>query len=259
MNDYARTFAGRYLPAIIAFVIFIAVWQLIVSLLNIPTFLLPPPNKILASLLNPSDAWGINAYVTVYESLVGFGIAVVVGIGLAIVMVLSKKVSLVIYPFVIAAQVVPKIAFVPILFIWMGFNDWPRIVTVFLVCFFPIVIDTMTGLYSIEPDTIDLIRSFSRRRLDLLSKAMFPSALPNVFSGLKVAITLAVIGALVAEFVSSNRGLGFLIISAQVQLDTTLAFAAATLLIIIGFILYITIEVLEKVLVPWKPSVGTQR
>lgn len=259
MLNKVRVFAGQYLPAIIAFVIFIIAWQLVVSYFKIPTFLLPPPSKILASLFNASNAWGVNAYVTTYETLAGFGMAVVVGIGLAIVMVLSKKVSLIIYPFVIAAQVVPKIAFVPILFIWLGFNDWPRILTVFLICFFPIVIDTMTGLYSLETDTIDLIRSFSRRRFDLLSKAMFPSALPNVFSGLKVAITLAVIGALVAEFVSSNQGLGFLIISAQVQLDTTLAFAAATLLILIGFLLYVAIEVLERILVPWKRSVGTER
>lgn len=259
LKDYVRIFLWRYLPAIIAFVIFIVAWQLIVTFLNIPTFLLPPPSKIVTSLLNPSYSWWNNSYVTIYESLAGFGVAVVVGLGLAVVMVLSEKISRVIYPFVIAAQVVPKIALVPILFIWFGFNDWPRILTVFLVCFFPIVIDTMGGLYSIEPDTIDLIRSFSRRRLDLLSKAMFPSALPNVFSGLKVAITLALIGALVAEFVSSNQGLGFLIITAQGQLNTTLAFAAVTLLIIIGFVLYIAIEVLEKVVIPWKPKAGTDR
>lgn len=257
IKEYTLLFVGRYLPAIIVFILTIAAWQVLVPFFNIPSFLLPTPSMILSQLLNPAINWYQNAYVTVYEALVGFALAVVVGVGLATVMVLFRRISLVFYPFVIAAQVVPKIAFVPILFIWIGFNDEPRILTVFLVCFFPIVIDTMTGLYSIESDMVDMIRSFSRRRIDLLVKAMFPLALPSFFSGLKVSITLALIGALVAEFVSSNQGLGFLIISAQVELDTTLAFAAATLLIIIGFIMYIAIEIVEKLVVPWKPKAGS--
>ena len=258
-KEYTLLFLSRYSPAIIVFIGVIVAWQILVPFLNIPAFLLPTPKMILTRLLDPSINWYQNAYVTVYESLVGFALAVVVGVGIAVAMVLFRRISLIFYPFVIAAQVVPKIAFVPILFIWIGFNDEPRILTVFLVCFFPIVINTMTGLYSIESDMVDMIRSFSRRRVDLLVKAMFPLALPSFFSGLKVSITLALIGALVAEFVSSNSGLGFLIISAQVQLDTTLAFAAATLLIIIGFIMYIAIEVVEKLVIPWKPKAGSER
>lgn len=230
------------------------VWQIVVTVFAIPSFLLPSPSKIIAELLNPSNQWIKNTSATVYESLAGFLVAVVLGLGLAILMTLSERIRILIYPFVITAQVIPKLAFIPILFIWLGFSDFPRIVTVFLVCFFPVVVDSLAGLVSVEPDMVDLVRSYTPSRIDLLRKALFPTALPNIFAGLKVSITLAVIGALVAEFVSSNQGLGFLIISAQVQLDTTLAFAAATLLVAVGLVLYVALEILERIMIPWKSN-----
>ena len=234
------------------FAAFLVAWQMAVVVFAIPPFLLPSPIAILSEILSPSIPWISNTIATTYEALIGFALAIIFGIGFAVLMALSEKLKRISYPFIITAQVVPKLAFIPILFIWLGFSDLPRIITVFLVCFFPIIIDSFTGLVLIEPDMIDLVRSYTSSKMDLLLKAMIPSALPNIFAGLKVSITLAVIGALVAEFVSSNKGLGFLIISAQVQLDTTLAFAAATLLVFVGLILYVALEVLERFLVPWR-------
>lgn len=234
------------------FIVFLVTWQLAVPALKIPTFELPMPSQIISTMLNTSIGWEQSILITTYESLLGFAIAVVFGIGLAILMASSARTRLVSYPFVITAQVLPKLAFIPILFIWAGFNLTPKILTVFLVCFFPIVIDSLTGLLSIQPDMVDLVRAYSPSRFQLLRKAMIPTALPHIFTGLKVSITLAVIGAIVAEFVSCNNGLGCLIITSQEQLNTTLAFAAATYLVIIGLLLYIVLEVVERVMVPWQ-------
>ncbi len=247
-----RSWISSYLPSIAIFIVILVVWQLTVPALKIPTYLLPTPSEIISAMLNKSIPWWPSIFVTTYESLLGFAIAVVFGIGLAILMSVSERMRLVAYPYVITAQVVPKLAFIPILFIWIGFNITPKIVTVFLVCFFPIVIDSLSGLLSIQPDMVDLVRTYSPSRLHLLRKAMLPTAMPSIFTGLKVSITLAVIGALVAEFISSNQGLGYLIITSQEQLNTTLSFAAATVLVILGLILYIILEVIERVLVPWQ-------
>ena len=246
------SWVSNYFPSIAIFIAILIVWQLAVPALGIPTYLLPTPRQIVAAMLNPSIPWWPSILVTTYEALFGFVIAVAFGIGLAILMSISERMRLVAYPYVITAQVVPKLAFIPILFIWIGFNLTPKIVTVFLVCFFPIVVDSLTGLLSIEPDMVDLVRTYSPSRLHLLRKAMIPIALPSIFTGLKVSITLAVIGALVAEFVSSNEGLGYLIITSQAQLNTTLSFAAATVLVVLGLILYIALELIERLLLPWQ-------
>lgn len=256
-SDASRNLRGsKYFPGLLTFAAIFIVWQLGVTMFAIPSFLLPSPLSIILRLMNPSIQWGRDLLVTSYEILVGFLLAVVFGIGAATLMILSERVRLVMHPVLVVAQIIPKIAFVPILFIWMGFNDLPRITTVLLVCFFPIVIDTLTGFSLVEPDMVDLVRSYSPSKFDLLTKAMFPTALPSVFSGMKVSITTAVIGALIAEFVSSNSGLGFIIISAQTELDTSLAFAAATLIILLGLIFYCVLEVLERLTIRWKRRVN---
>lgn len=259
MKFSLRSQVLNYLPAIVLFIAFLVIWQLAVPALKIPTFELPTPSQIISSMLNKSIHWEQSILITTYESLLGFAMSVVFGIGLAILMAISARTRLVSYPFVITAQVLPKLAFIPILFIWFGFNLTPKILTVFLVCFFPVVIDSLTGLLSIQPDMVDLVRTYSPSRLQLLRKAMIPTALPHIFTGLKVSITLAVIGAIVAEFVSCNNGLGCLIITSQSQLNTTLAFAAATYLVIIGLILYIALEIIERLMVPWQERGPTSR
>jgi NitT/TauT family transport system permease protein len=241
-----------YIPSVIVFGGILIIWQLYVTSFRVPSFLLPPPSAILSRLFDGTIPWPQSAFVTTYEALVGFTLAAAFGVLIAVPMVLSKRLAIVAYPFIIAAQVMPKLAFVPILFIWLGFNDIPRVLTVFLVCFFPVVIDTVAGLSSLDPDMADLVRLQSPRKIDLLTKAMFPHALPSIFAGLKVSATLAMVGAVVAEFVSSNQGLGFLIVSAETQLNTALAFAAATILVVLGFLLYAAVELAERLVVPWK-------
>ncbi len=249
----------QFLPSLAVLAAFLVLWQLLVPILRVPSFLLPTPSAIAAQLANPSIPWLRHTAATLYESMAGFALAAVLGIGLAVPMALWRRFSLVSYPFVVAAQVVPKMAFVPILFIWLGFGFLPRVVTVFLVCFFPIVVDTVAGLSSLGGDTVDMVRLHTRSRLDLFRRAMFPNALPSIFAGLKVAATLAVVGAVVSEFVSSSEGLGYLIISAQLELNTSLAFAAAAILVAVGFLIYAAVEVAERVLVPWRSESAVRR
>lgn len=242
----------RFLPSVITILVVLVLWQVLVPIAHVPNYILPLPSSILNRLISPTIPWSEHVVATLEEAVPGFALAVVAGIPIAILISLSRLFKSVAEPLIIAAQLVPKVAFVPILFLWIGLNITPRILTVFLVCFFPIVIDTVAGLNLAEQDMLDLVRSYNPSKLVLLRKVLVPTALPSMFAGFKISITLAMLGAIVAEFVSSDKGLGFLIYSAQNTLDTTLAFASLTLLILLGFLLYGTVLALEWFLVPWR-------
>lgn len=170
---------------------------------------------------------------------------------MAIAVSFFRVLRTIVEPLIVAAQVVPKIALVPILFLWFGFNIVPRFIAVFLVCFFPIVISSTAGFASVDQDLVDLVRSFSRSRFLLLRKIFLPSALPSIFAGLRIGIVLAPGGALIAEIIQSQAGLGFLILSGEVTFNTTLVFAAATVLILCAFLLYVAVLTVERLVVPW--------
>ncbi|WGO50251.1 MAG: ABC transporter permease [Nitrososphaerota archaeon] len=240
------------LPSIVALLAVLAFIEVLGSALNIPEFVLPRPSAVIELLLTSKIPWAPNFMVTLYEAVAGFLLAAVLGMGLAIAMSLSGPLRRVLEPLLVAAQVVPKVAFVPMLFLWLGLSPLPRIVTVLLVCFFPIVIDTSAGLDAAEAEFLDFVRSYNAGRLAVLTKVRLPAAAPNIFAGLKVSVTLAIVGAVVAEFVQSSNGLGYIILSAQSQLNTLVAFAAATLLVLMGFGLYAAILVLEHLLVSWE-------
>ncbi len=256
MNPGPLRRAAYFLPSAVTILILLVALQLLLPVLKVPTFIFPLPSQVLSLLLSSNIPWATHTWVTLSEAIYGYGLAVVFGISLAIVIHLSKALRIILEPIVLAAQVMPKIAFVPILFLWLGLNFLPRMLTVFLVCFFPIVIDTTAGLGMADRDMLDLVRSFNSSRLVLLRKVSFPSALPSIFAGLKISITLALLGAIVAEFVSSSQGLGYLIFSAQTQLDTTLAFASATILVLLGFLLYGVLLIIERLAVPWRSAEG---
>lgn len=230
--------------------------QVLLPLLRVPSFIYPQPSRVLALLLSPNIQWATNTWTTLSEAVLGYALAVLLGIAVAVMIHMSRVMKSVLEPLVLAAQVMPKVAFVPILFLWLGLNFLPRVLTVFLVCFFPVVIDTTTGLGMADRDMLDLVRSFSSSRLVQLRKVSFPSALPSIFSGLKISMTLALLGAIVAEFISSNQGLGYLIYSSQTQLNTTLALASASILVLLGFLLYGAIVLVERIVVPWRVDRG---
>lgn len=251
-NVGARQTLASLVPSLVVVVAALVLLQVALPFFKVPGFIIPLPSSVLSQFITFKIPWAVNVGATFTEIVIGFILAVVGGICLGTGIALSRVLKGIIQPLILAAQVIPKVAFAPILFLWFGLNILPRILTVFLVCFFPIVIDTAAGLGAADQDMVDLVRSFDTSRLVLLRKVQFPNALPEIFAGLKVAATLSVVGAVVSEFIAANHGLGFLIASAQVSLDTSLMFAAASLLILLGFLVYGSVALAERFLVPWR-------
>ena len=158
-----------------------------------------------------------------------------------------------IYPLVIFTQVIPKIAIAPLLIIWLGYGAPPKIVIVFLICFFPMVIDTAAGLKSVEEDMLHLIRALGATPWQIFTKIRLPNAMPYIFNGMKISVTLAVVGAIVGEFVGASKGLGYLILVGSANLETNLLFAAVIVLSLLGIVLFSLVRALEKIFIPWKP------
>ena len=238
---------------LLTFVVLLAVWEAFAVYAKLPSWLLPAPSAIGAAMVD--WRWEIvqHSAVTLYETIVGFLASIVIGIPLAVAVVYSPLLQKTIYPILLALQSVPKVAIAPLLALWIGFGALPKIIVVFLVCFFPIIVSTATGLQSVPPQMMDLIRSLSASSVQTFVKIRFPTAMPHIFVGLKIAVTFAVIGAVIGEFVGSDSGLGYLILVSSSQSRTPLAFAALLVLTVMSIVLYYSIEYLERILVPWAP------
>jgi NitT/TauT family transport system permease protein len=226
-------------------------WEVASRATALPAFILPAPSSILAMGLEWRRHLPGHFAVTLYETLVGFALSIAVAVPIAVLIVSSRFLSRTIYPLLLVLQSVPKVAIAPLLLIWVGYGELPKILVVFLVCFFPIVLGTAAGLTSVPPDMLDLVRSLSASTGQLFLKVRFPYAMPQIFVGLKVAITLAVIGAVIGEFVGSERGLGYLILVSSSQINTALAFASMILLSVMSIVLFYALEWLERLVVPW--------
>jgi NitT/TauT family transport system permease protein len=246
----ARAIAG----ATLTFLALVALWELLVRGFNIPGWLLPAPSAIAIALVEWRDALIRHSLVTLYETLLGFVLSIAISIPLAVAVVHSAFLRNTIYPILLVFQSVPKVAIAPLLLLWMGFGMLPKIAVVFLVCFFPIIVATATGLSAVPAPLMELIRSLSASTMQTFIKIRFPTAMPYMFVGFKVAITLAVIGAVIGEFVGSEDGLGYLILVSTSQSRTPLAFAALVLLTIISIVLYYGIALIERIAVPWAPK-----
>ena len=229
-------------------------WQWLASFLRIPSYILPLPSQIFASLLAKWPLIQNNALVTLWEIVLGFVAAVLIGGLVAIVIVYWPPFEVTFYPILVAFQTVPKIALAPLFVVWFGFGLFPKVLVTFLVAFFPVVVDTAVGLKSIDPQLLQVVRSMGATRSQIFFKIRLPNALPSIFAGCKVAITFAVVGAIVGEFVGSDSGLGYLLLLAMLNLDTVLVFAALGVLTLMGIILYLIVEVIEKKSVFWHIS-----
>ncbi|WP_368497152.1 ABC transporter permease [Herbiconiux sp. A18JL235] len=230
------------------------VWQLVAVLFELPTYILPTPVDAAESLWTNRDELWSATLVTTGEVLAGFSIAVIVSIPIAMLLVSFRWFETVVYPFIVLLQTVPKIALAPLFVVWFGFGILPKILVTFLICFFPILLDTMTGLRSSNPDMASLVRSMGGGKWSIFRKVRLPAALPHVFAGVKVAITLAVVGAVVGEFVGATQGLGYLLLRANANLDTPLLFAAIAILTVLGLVLYYAVSLVERLVIPWHVS-----
>jgi NitT/TauT family transport system permease protein len=229
------------------------IWDLAVRLLRLPGFLLPSPGAVLDTALGFGGNWSKHFWATARATFLGFGVAIVVGMSLAVAIVHMHVLRRILTPLILVLQIVPKVAFAPLLLIWFGSGTIPIVVIAFLVAFFPMVVNTSIGLEQVEPDLLDLTRSFRMSRWRVLWLIRMPTALPYIFSGLRVASTLAVIGVIIGEFVGSNVGLGYLILIANSNMNTSLAIASIILISAFGLLLYGAIVLFERLAMPWKP------
>jgi NitT/TauT family transport system permease protein len=227
----------------------ILLWEVLVDAFHVPKFILPSPLATLATLAHAKYAWIPNLAVTAIEILGGFSLGAAVGVALAVIFSWSPLVSLLLLPLFVTLNMIPKVALGPLFIVWFSYGIVPNILIAFSICFFPILLTTARGLSEVEPDLLDLVKSLRGSRWTLFRKIQLPGALPYVFSGMKVGAILAVAGAIVGEFIASDRGLGYLMIQVQSALDTPAMVMAVVLLTLLGVGLYGLVLGLERLFV----------
>jgi NitT/TauT family transport system permease protein len=221
------------------------IWQVSVPLLGLSEFVLPTPWSIGERMVKDAELLALHASFTLLEVLVGFAVAVVLGIPLALAIFYSRVFENAVYPLLVALQTVPKIALAPLMVLYLGYGWTPKIVLAFLISFFPIVISTVVGLQSLDKGLVNMVRSMGSTEWQTFFKVRLPAALPSIFGGLKVAISLAVIGAIIGEYIAAERGLGYLQLQANSQFDTTLNFATVVTISLVGVLLYYAVAIVE--------------
>ena len=243
-------FSKIFFP-VIGILLVVALWQWYVVQFNVSTVVLPKPTLVLDSLVRQHALLLSEGWITFKECLYGFVLAMVLGIPIAVSLTGSRILSLTFYPLLVGTQSIPKVAVAPIILIWLGTGIESKLAVAFLVAFFPVVVDTAAGLRSTPPELLDLARSLRASRFQIFMKIQFPAALPFVFSGAKVAVTLAVIGGVIGEFIGSTEGLGNLLMVANSQINSPLAWASLVALSVLGILLFAAVVLAERILMPW--------
>ncbi|MEX0993394.1 MAG: ABC transporter permease [Solirubrobacterales bacterium] len=246
-----RRRAASWLPPAALLVAALIAWETLARLGRIEDYLLPAPTEVARSLVDDRELLFADAWVTAKEVLLGFGIALLAGLAIAVALHLSQALRRSVYPLVVASQAIPVIVLAPILVIWFGFGVGPKLIVIALVCFFPIVVNTLDGLGSVDRAQIDMMSTLGASRRQTLWRLELPRSLPFVFSGAKIAVAVAVIGAVFGELVGSDAGLGHAIQVGTAQLVTARVFAAVTLLSMMAIALFAAVAALERWTVPW--------
>ncbi len=235
---------------------FLAIWEASVWLFKIQPFLLPPPSRIYQAFIQYGPAIGRESLYTLWNTLIGFGLAVAFGLLLGLLIGWSRLVYAGVYPLLIGFNAIPKVAVVPILVLWFGVGSMPAILTAFLISFFPIVVNVATGLATIEPEMEDVLKALGASKLDIMRKVGIPRALPYFFGSLKIAITLAFVGSVIAEGNASNNGIGKLMLLAQSQSIAPLVFAGLVALAAEGILMYAIMAAIERRMTGWARRSG---
>jgi putative hydroxymethylpyrimidine transport system permease protein len=245
------------LPALVVFALLgaweaAARWDVLADALNIEPFLVPAPTEIAEALWEDRDLLAEDGWITLQEVLLGFACAVAAGLGFAVLLHLSETLRRAIYPLLVASQTVPIIVVAPILVVWFGFGIGPKLAIIALICFFPITVNTLDGLRSVDPDAVKMMRTLDAGRWQVFRRVEAPAALPYAFSGAKVAVAVAVIGAVFGEWAGSDSGLGHLMLQSSAQLLTARLFAAVVVLSAFAIALFGLLSLLERKVVTWR-------
>jgi NitT/TauT family transport system permease protein len=252
----AAAFARRHIMKLVTLAAFVLVWQALVSVFGVKPFIIPSPGKTLAALVDPAVApryhWLEHAGATASAVLISFCVTAVSGVLVALLITWSATLRRIITPVLTLLNSLPKIAFAPLFLIWLGYGLIPNIVIAVLIAFFPVIINTTTGLKAVDQDLLDLVRYLHAGKLQVFLKIRIPNSLPYIFSGFKISSTLCVVGTIVGEFVASDRGLGYLLKDSQAMIDTPPMFASLILISVFGLALFGGVSALSKVAMPWQ-------
>ena len=239
----------RTLTAVASHLALLLVWYLFVKFGQVPKFVMPSPDDTVKTLFAGNYSWWTNTAVTAAEIFGGYILALAIGIAAALLFSWFRWLEMGVMPLLVSLNMIPKVALGPLIIVWFKYGIGPNALMAFAICFFPIVLTTARGLREVEPDLLDLVRTLKGSRWQVFTKIQLPGALPYIFSGMKVAAILAVAGAIVGEFLGSDRGLGYLMLQVQVTLDTAAMFMAVILITLIGMVLYAMVLALERILV----------
>ncbi len=237
----------------VVFVVFVALWEWVVRRFDVPAFIAPAPSAVLASLAGGvrNRLYLEHFGVTLYETLLGFLIASVAGIALGAMIAQFRLVEQTVYPYLVALQTLPKIAIAPLIIVWFGFGISSKVIIAAMVGFFPVLVNVIVGLKTVDQGKLDLMGSLDATRWQTFRLVKFPNALPFVFAGLDIAIVFSVLGAIVGEFVGAQRGLGTLILQFNYNLDIAGVFAVMILLAVLGVALHVLMQVIQRRVIFW--------
>jgi ABC-type nitrate/sulfonate/bicarbonate transport system permease component len=248
----------RYVLPALVLALLIGAWQLaatsgfLANVLNLEDFLVPAPSEIAKTLWEDRSLLADNAWVTLKEVLLGFACAVAAGLAFAVVLHISETLRRAFYPLIVASQTIPIIAIAPILVVWFGFGIGPKLAIIALICFFPITVNTLDGLRSVDPDAVKMMRTLDAGRWAIMRRVEAPTALPYAFSGAKIAVAVAVIGAVFGEWAGSSSGLGYLMQTDNASLNTPRLWASVVVLSLMAIGLFAALSLLERRVVRWR-------
>jgi NitT/TauT family transport system permease protein len=258
MNGAARTSLMRRgtTASVALLVIFLAAWQWGPGLLGVPTFIVPPLSMVANEFVH---AWQVNHLllhtgVTAAEVLVGFLLGSLLGAFVGYLLGMSPTAEFALSPYILALQIAPKVAFAPLFILWMGFTVYPKILVAILIVFFPVMVNVLTAIRTVDPDLINLARAFKATRAQIFWKIEFPTSMPPMFAGLRIGSTLAVVGVVVGELVGGNRGLGYLLTFGEGQANTPMVFVSIVMLTLVGGVAYLAVILVEQRVLHYLPT-----
>jgi NitT/TauT family transport system permease protein len=246
---------SNIIEPVIFFAALLVLWEVLVEIIQVPSFILPPPRDLWTAFIEKLPILGNHSMITFIEAVGGFTFSIVLGVTFAIAVVYSRHLQNTIYPLIVILYAMPKSAFAPLMVIWVGYGLMSKIAIAFLVAFFPIVVNTVVGLKEVEPELLELARINRGSQFDIFRKIRLPNSIPFMFAGIKVAIVLSVTGAIVAEFVAANAGLGYLVLQANYSLDTAFALVVLLILAVLSLGLFWLVELVQRKIAPWSAEV----